>query len=92
MPAIKKIEADWSRKIAFAAPDQIHGAVKQIVGWAEMSGIHYNGKPLTERDFLNGLVADFYMANQDDWWNRIESNMTSFEKMQNTRQTSRKKS
>ena len=29
--------AATQRKIAFAAPETIHGALKQIVGWAEMS-------------------------------------------------------
>lgn len=65
---------DNLRKIGFEAPDQIHGAVKSIIGWAEMNGVNVSGKSLTEREFLQGLIAGFWASGQESWETLIIKN------------------
>lgn len=78
MSVVRTADAASQRKIAFAAPETIHGALKQIVGWAEMNGIHVQGKPLTEREFINGLIAGFWASGRDQWESKINQNAQSF--------------
>ena len=61
-------------KISFAAPEAVHGVIKQIVGWAEMNGVRVNGKSLTEKEFISGLIAEFWESGRENWESRIESN------------------
>lgn len=78
--AVTKVKSDLPhRKISFAAPDQVHGIVKYVVAWAEMNGLRHNGKTLTERDFLNALVAGFYNSGQSNWIDRIESDIAALD-------------
>lgn len=67
------------RKIGFNAPNQIHGALKMIVGYCEMMELEYNGKPLTERDFLASLIAGFYRSDQNQWIDMINRNLACLE-------------
>jgi hypothetical protein len=62
------------RKIGFEAPEQIHGALKSIIGWAEMNNVRISDKPLSERDFLQGLIAGFWASGQDTWESLIFKN------------------
>ena len=62
------------RKIGFEAPEQIHGALKSIIGWAEMNNVRISDKPLSERDFLQGLIAGFWASGQDTWESLIVKN------------------
>jgi hypothetical protein len=84
MPLKKRVGDLPARKLAFAAPEHIHGAIKQIIGWVEMQGIQHNGKSLTERDLLNSLIAGLYMAGQSNWEKRIESDLAAFDKLNKT--------
>lgn len=69
------------RKIGFNAPEQIHGALKQIIGWAEMNEVKPSGKSLTEREFLQGLVAGFWETPRDQWGDTIEANTKALKKV-----------
>ena len=62
------------RKIGFAAPEQIHGALKQVVGWAEMSELKPSGMTFTEREFLQGLIAGFWAKGKETWAEEIKNN------------------
>lgn len=81
MGLLKKIDNPAQRKLAFSSPEKIHGAVKQIIGWVEMQSIQYKGKSLTEKDFLNSLIAGFYMSGQSNWEEMIEKNLSALESM-----------
>ena len=81
MAVTKRLASLPDRKIAFAAPDPIHGAIKQIVGWAEMHRLEINGKSFTERDFINSLIAGFYASGQETWIDKLENNAMAFEKL-----------
>lgn len=81
MAVTKRLTSLPDRKIAFAAPDAIHGAIKQIVGWAEMNRLELNGKTFTERDFINSLVAGFYASDRDSWIDQLEANATALENL-----------
>ena len=89
MGLLKKNESHEQRKLAFSSPEQIHGAVKQVIGWVEMQSIQYKGKSLTEKDFLNSLIAGFYMSGQSNWEDMLEKNLSALESM--TKQTTEKK-
>lgn len=62
------------RKIGFEAPEQVHGALKSIIGWAEMNNLRLSDKPLSEREFLQGLIAGFWASGQDAWESKIVDN------------------
>lgn len=79
MAITKRVDTLPARKIAFAAPESIHGAVKQIIGWAEMQGLQFNNKSITERDLLNGLIAGFYKSGEQNWEKRIESDLLALD-------------
>lgn len=81
MAVTKRLTSLPDRKISFAAPDAIHGAIKQIVGWAEMNRLEINGKSFTERDFINSLVAGFYASDRDTWIDKLEANAEAFENL-----------
>ena len=68
------------RKIGFAAPEQVHGALKQVVGWAEMSVLKPSGVTFTEREFLQGLIAGFWAKGKDTWSEEIEKNSAALRK------------
>lgn len=63
-----------ARKIGFEAPEEIHGAIKSVVGWAEMNQVRPLDKPFSEREFLQGLVAGFWAAGPDAWADLLYSN------------------
>ena len=69
------------RKIGFAAPEQIHGVLKQVVGWAEMSEIRPSGVTFTEREFLQGLICGFWAKGQDEWAKELERNALAVKKI-----------
>ena len=79
-PNVEQVEAK-PRKIGFEAPEEIHGAIKLIVGWAAMNKIRPSEKPFSERELLQGLVAGFWAAGQDSWESLILSNSQSLEKI-----------
>lgn len=81
MAVTKRLTSLPDRKISFAAPDAVHGAIKQIVGWAEMNRLELNGKSFTEKDFINSLVAGFYASGQETWIDKLENNALAFEKL-----------
>jgi hypothetical protein len=72
------------RKIGFAAPEQIHGALKQVVGWAEMSELKPSGLTFTEREFLQGLIAGFWAKGKETWAEEIENNSAALKKFVKT--------
>jgi hypothetical protein len=72
------------RKIGFAAPEQIHGALKQVVGWAEMSELKPSGMTFTEREFLQGLIAGFWAKGKETWAEEIENNSAALKKFVKT--------
>lgn len=78
--AIEQVEAK-PRKIGFDAPEEIHGAIKSIVGWAEMNKIRPSDRPFSEREFLQGLVAGFWAAGQDSWESLIIGNSQSLKRI-----------
>jgi len=84
MALTKRVDSLPARKMAFAAPEQIHGAVKQIIGWVEMQGIQHNGKSLTEKDLLNSLIAGLFMSGQANWEKRIESDLSALDSLNKT--------
>jgi hypothetical protein len=75
------------RKIGFAAPEQIHGALKQVVGWAEMSELKPSGMTFTEREFLQGLIAGFWAKGKETWAEEIENNSAALKKFVKTSST-----
>lgn len=81
MAVTKRLSTLPDRKISFAAPDAVHGAIKQIVGWAEMHRLELNGKSFTEKDFINSLIAGFYASGQDTWIDKLENNALALEKL-----------
>ena len=68
------------RSIAFKAPRQIHGAIKQIVGKLEMDDFQIDGRVPYERDLINWLIGELYMSGPDNWPKRIESAHAQFVK------------
>jgi hypothetical protein len=66
-----KAEAKADRAIAFRAPDEIHGALKQIAGRLEMSKIQIDGRVPYERDILIWLVSDLWMEGPEKWASRL---------------------
>ena len=62
-----KVEANKDRAISFRAPEEIHGALKQIAGRMEMKKVKIDGRVPFERDILNWLVSELYMKGQDKW-------------------------
>ena len=69
--ADSKAEPPKDRAIAFRAPDEIHGALKQITGWLEMSKTQFDGRIPFERDVLMWLVSDLWMDGPDKWASRF---------------------
>jgi hypothetical protein len=59
------------RAIAFRAPHQIHGAIKQIVGKLEMDNFMIDGRVPYERDLINWLIGELFVDGPDQWADRI---------------------
>ena len=78
--AAPKTETE-ERRIGFIAPEQIHGALKQIIGWAEMNEIRPSDKTFTEREFLQGLVAGFWESPRSQWEQIITGNAAALKKV-----------
>lgn len=73
--------AEKPRKIGFEAPETLHGAIKSIVGWAEMNNLRPLGKPFSERELLQGLIAGLWEQGPDKWESTIRSNSVSIAKV-----------
>jgi hypothetical protein len=69
------------RRIGFIAPEQIHGALKQIIGWAEMNEVRPSDKTFTEREFLQGLIAGFWETPREQWESIIKANAKALKKV-----------
>lgn len=78
--AAPKTETE-ERRIGFVAPEQIHGALKQIIGWSEMNEVRPSGKVMTEREFLQGLIAGFWESPRDKWESIISGNAKALAKV-----------
>lgn len=83
MKTAEKVVDPKPRKIGFEAPEEIHGAIKSIVGWAEMNKIRPSGMPFTERQFLQGLVAGFWASGQENWEELLIGNSRCLQKIAN---------
>lgn len=59
------------RMLGFRAPDKIHGALKSIAAGLEMSGQTVGDSIPYERDILQWLIADLYLAGPDEWPKRL---------------------
>jgi hypothetical protein len=66
------------RSIAFKAPRQIHGAIKQIVGRLEMDNVLIDGRVPYERDLINWLIGELYAEGPDRWASRIQTAQKKF--------------
>lgn len=65
------LPATKDRTLGFRAPDEVHGALKQIAGRLEMSKTEIGGRVPYERDILIWLVSDLWMEGPDKWANRL---------------------
>lgn len=90
MKTAQKVADIKPRKIGFEAPEEIHGAIKSIIGWAEMNKIRPSGVPFTERQFLQGLVAGFWDAGQEHWEDMLVQNSHSLKNISSPERKSRK--
>lgn len=90
MKTVQKVADIKPRKIGFEAPEEIHGAIKSIVGWAEMNKIRPSGMPFTERQFLQGLVAGFWAAGQENWEDLLVGNSDCLQKIASPDRRSRR--
>lgn len=59
------------RAIMFRAPNQIHGALKKMVGELEMNNSRVSGRVPFERDIMTWLVAELYMEGPEKWGSRL---------------------
>lgn len=69
--AAPKAESVQDRAISFRAPDEVHGALKQIAGRLEMSKTQIDGRVPYERDILVWLVSDLWMDGPEKWASRL---------------------
>jgi hypothetical protein len=74
-----KPKAAEDRSIAFRAPNQIHGAIKQIVGKLEMDNVTIDGRVPYERDLINWLIGELYAEGPSNWASRIRDAKRKFE-------------
>jgi hypothetical protein len=74
-------ESVKDRAIAFRAPSQIHGALKQITGMLEMKEICIDGRIPYERDVLMWLVGELYMEGPEKWGERLARSSEKFKEL-----------
>lgn len=72
-----KTEENPERAIGFRAPDKIHGALKSIAANLEMNGQAIGDHIPYERDILQWLIADLYLAGPDQWPKRLSEARSS---------------
>lgn len=78
-PTNTKTRAAEDRSIAFRAPNQIHGAIKQIIGKLEMDNVMIDGRVPYERDVINWLIGELYAEGPAKWATRIQNAQKRFE-------------
>lgn len=69
------------RAIAFRAPKEIHGALKQITGRLEMADIKIDGRTPFERDIMIWLVGELWMDGPDKWAPRLNEAFKRFKQI-----------
>lgn len=77
----KQSKASSDRAIAFRAPTEIHGALKQITGKLEMGNFHIDGRVPFERDVLVWLVGELYMEGPEKWGDRLAKAASRFKQL-----------
>lgn len=80
----KQSKASSDRAIAFRAPTEIHGALKQITGKLEMGNFHIDGRVPFERDVLVWLVGELYMEGPEKWAERLQKASSRFKELAST--------
>lgn len=75
------IKQTEDRAIMFRAPNQIHGALKKIVGELEMNDFRIDGRVPFERDIMIWLLGELYMEGPEKWGQRLAKASIRYKEM-----------